>query len=64
MWAKPAVRRNVDRLRDDGFTLIGPEQGYLSCGARGLGRMAEPDTIFRTIAQVLQDSNRTGRPEA
>ncbi|HID75694.1 MAG TPA: phosphopantothenoylcysteine decarboxylase, partial [Planctomycetaceae bacterium] len=46
MWQKPAVQRNVDQLRADGFVLVGPEKGYLSCGARGPGRMAEPETIF------------------
>ena len=60
MWEKPAVKRNVRRLREDGFTFVGPEEGYLSCGARGLGRMASPDKIFQTIAQTLQ---RIGEPE-
>jgi phosphopantothenoylcysteine decarboxylase/phosphopantothenate--cysteine ligase len=26
-WAKPAVRRNVQQLRDDGFTVVEPEEG-------------------------------------
>ena len=63
MWAKPAVQRNVHRLREDGFTLVGPEEGYLSCGARGLGRMASPDKIFQTIARTLLNSKKTGQPE-
>ena len=54
MWRKPAVRRNVEQLRADGFVLIDPEEGYLSCGAVGVGRMASPETIFRVIAETLE----------
>ena len=46
MWAKAAVQRNVAQLRADGFYFVDPEEGYLSCGAQGAGRMAEPETIF------------------
>jgi phosphopantothenoylcysteine decarboxylase/phosphopantothenate--cysteine ligase len=53
MWEKPAVQRNVHRLRDDGIVLIGPEEGYLSCGAHGTGRMASPERIFDLIAKHL-----------
>lgn len=54
MWEKPAVKRNVAQLKADGAVLIGPEQGYLSCGAIGAGRMAEPDAIFQAITDTLE----------
>ena len=53
MWAKPSVQRNVRQLRDDGFLLVDPEEGYLSCRAVGPGRMASPERIFGVIAQTL-----------
>jgi phosphopantothenoylcysteine decarboxylase len=53
MWQKPAVQRNVEQLRADGFRLIDPEEGYLSCGAVGVGRMASPEKIFQVIAETL-----------
>jgi phosphopantothenoylcysteine decarboxylase len=56
MWQKPAVQRNVAQLRADGVQLIDPEEGRLSCGMYGPGRMAEPDTIFRAIAERLNAS--------
>ncbi|MCS7306298.1 MAG: phosphopantothenoylcysteine decarboxylase [Thermoguttaceae bacterium] len=55
MWQKPAVQRNVRQLQEDGFLLIGPEEGYLSCGTVGMGRMAEPEKIFQLIEKVLAD---------
>jgi phosphopantothenoylcysteine decarboxylase len=54
MWAKPAVQRNVSQLRSDGVVLIDPEEGYLSCGAYGAGRMAAPEKIFDVIAAELK----------
>ena len=53
MWAKPAVQRNVDRLAADGFHVIPPGSGWLSCRQSGTGRMAEPDEIAAVIEKVL-----------
>ncbi len=53
MWEKPAVQRNVEQVRADGVLLIGPEEGSLSCGAQGTGRMASPEDIFQLIAKTL-----------
>ena len=53
MWEKPPVRRNVEQLRADGFLIVDPEEGYLSCGAEGPGRMAAPEKIFEVIADTL-----------
>lgn len=53
MWEKPAVQRNLVRLREDGFHLVGPAEGWLSCRQRGIGRMADPDEIHATIESIL-----------
>jgi len=55
MWQKPSVQRNVAQLRTDGFVLVDPEEGYLSCGQVGPGRMASPEKIFRVIAETLKN---------
>ena len=60
MWNKPAVQRNVEQLRADRFLLVDPEEGYLSCGAVGVGRMASPDKIFQVIADTLGPDAVTG----
>ena len=56
MWAKPAVQRNVRQLRDDGFGIIDPGDGWLSCGQVGPGRMAEPAEILARIRATLGPS--------
>jgi phosphopantothenoylcysteine decarboxylase/phosphopantothenate--cysteine ligase len=53
MWAKPAVRRNVARLREDGVLFVDPGSGWLSCGQVGPGRMAEPAEILAHVERVL-----------
>jgi len=53
MWEKPSVRRNVEQLRSDGVVIIDPEDGWLSCRQRGVGRMAAPEKIFAAIAKRL-----------
>jgi len=53
MWAKPSVQRNVAQLTADGFQLVGPESGWLSCGQIGAGRMAEPAQILNRVEEIL-----------
>jgi phosphopantothenoylcysteine decarboxylase len=53
MWEKPAVQRNVAQLREDGVEIIDPEEGWLSCRVKAIGRMAEPDRIFTAIETAL-----------
>jgi phosphopantothenoylcysteine decarboxylase len=55
MWAKPSVQRNVKQLAADGVHLVGPEEGWLSCRAVGLGRMAAPEKILAAIARLLSE---------
>ena len=53
MWAKPAVQRNVTQLKEDGVLFVDPEPGWLSCRQSGVGRMADPETIFQAIQTAL-----------
>lgn len=55
MWAKPSVQRNVNQLREDGVRIIAPEEGWLSCRIRGVGRMAPPEKIAEEISRVLSE---------
>jgi phosphopantothenoylcysteine decarboxylase/phosphopantothenate--cysteine ligase len=54
MWDKPAVRRNVQQLRDDGVHFVGPESGWLSCRKVGMGRMSDPEMILAACEPFLQ----------
>ena len=54
MWNQAAVRRNVRQLREDGVHFVDPSEGWLSCRAQGTGRMADPETIFAAIENLLK----------
>ena len=53
MWAKPAVQRNLEQLKEDGIHIVEPGEGWLSCGIIGKGRMAEPAEILTQIKELL-----------
>ena len=53
MWEKPAVQRNIQTLRADGFHFVDPQAGWQSCRRTGLGRMAEPAEIQAAIERLL-----------
>lgn len=39
MWLHPATQANVKTLKARGAQFIGPDQGMLSCGYEGIGRL-------------------------
>ena len=53
MWANPAVQQNVRCLRERGWRLVEPEEGWLACGERGPGRLAGLDAILAAAAAAL-----------
>jgi phosphopantothenoylcysteine decarboxylase/phosphopantothenate--cysteine ligase len=63
MWAHPATRRNVERLRADGVTFVGPNTGSMACGEFGVGRLAEPPEILAAIAAMLRTDTVLPLPE-
>jgi phosphopantothenoylcysteine decarboxylase / phosphopantothenate---cysteine ligase len=46
MWQHEATRRNVARLRDDGVSILDPDEGEMACGEYGPGRLPEPEAIL------------------
>jgi phosphopantothenoylcysteine decarboxylase/phosphopantothenate--cysteine ligase len=57
MYAHPATRDNVERLRGFGYSIVEPEVGPLASGQSGQGRLAEPARIVDALAQAV-----SGRP--
>jgi phosphopantothenoylcysteine decarboxylase / phosphopantothenate---cysteine ligase len=53
MWLHAATRRNVARLRDDGVTVLDPDEGAMACGEFGPGRLPEPPFIWAEIEKLL-----------
>jgi phosphopantothenoylcysteine decarboxylase/phosphopantothenate--cysteine ligase len=54
MWSHPATVANVETIEKAArVTFVGPVEGEVASGERGLGRMAEPETMFAAIAERL-----------
>ncbi|WP_211229908.1 bifunctional phosphopantothenoylcysteine decarboxylase/phosphopantothenate--cysteine ligase CoaBC [Desulfovirgula thermocuniculi] len=53
MLMHPAVRANLQRLREMGYHIMEPAAGHLACGAQGPGRLPEPEEILERIADLL-----------
>ena len=53
MWLHPATQQNVSTLKSRGAEFIGPEEGLLSCGYEGLGRLWPVDEVAKRALQLL-----------
>lgn len=53
MWLHPATQRNVGVLRQRHVGFIGPEEGLLSCGYEGIGRLFDPEKIVQRALELL-----------
>ncbi|HTG43848.1 MAG TPA: flavoprotein [Verrucomicrobiae bacterium] len=53
MWLNPATQENVRRLKARAMEFIGPEEGMLSCGYEGIGRLFEPEKIVHRMLELL-----------
>ena len=54
MWLHPATQQNVAVLKERGSEFIGPEEGMLSCGYEGIGRLFEPERIVQRALELLK----------
>jgi phosphopantothenoylcysteine decarboxylase len=53
MWLHPATRQNVATLKSRGVEFIGPDEGLLSCGYEGIGRLWPVDQVARRALELL-----------
>ena len=49
MWEHPSTKENLNKLKDFGYKIIGPEIGDMACGEFGEGKMTEPNEIVKQI---------------
>jgi len=54
MWSHAATQQNVAMLKSRGVEFIGPEEGMLSCGYEGLGRLWPVDEIAKRALALLK----------
>ena len=54
MWLHPATRENVAVLKKRGVKFIGPDEGMLSCGYEGIGRLWPVEKIAEWVLAQLK----------
>src|SRR3989440_3698366 len=57
VWASPATQANVEVLRARGARFVGPGEGETAEGEWGVGRLAEPEEIFRRSRELLGETD-------
>jgi phosphopantothenoylcysteine decarboxylase len=53
MWLHPATQQNFATLKSRGVEFIGPEEGLLSCGYEGLGRLWPVEKVAQRALELL-----------
>lgn len=53
MYENPTIQENIRRLKNLGYSFVGPAEGSLACGYEGKGRLAEPVRILEEIRMML-----------
>jgi phosphopantothenoylcysteine decarboxylase/phosphopantothenate--cysteine ligase len=57
MWANAATQANLETVRSRGAEIVGPDDGETAEGEWGLGRMAEPEEIYRRCRELLGETD-------
>ena len=58
MWEHPSTKSNLEKLKQFGYKVIGPEIGDMACGEYGEGKMTEPNVILEYILNYFDKLNR------
>jgi phosphopantothenoylcysteine decarboxylase/phosphopantothenate--cysteine ligase len=61
MWENPATQRNLETLRQDGVTCLGPAIGAQACGEEGAGRMLEPEALLEALCALFTPKRLAGK---
>ncbi|MDR2795461.1 MAG: phosphopantothenoylcysteine decarboxylase [Spirochaetaceae bacterium] len=56
MWKNTIVQDNVEKLKNHGYTFVGPAEGELACGDTGSGALAEVNGIVNATLSLLEKS--------
>src|SRR5437773_7814698 len=54
MWQHPATQQNVAALQGRGAEFIGPDDGLLSCGYEGIGRLWPVEKIAARVSELAR----------
>ena len=57
MYANPAVKANIETMKERGVEFVEPEHGELACGTVGPGRLVAPEILLEAVKRQLNLRN-------
>ncbi len=60
MYQSKAVQHNLKKLKEFGYHILEPEEGYLASGQEGKGRLPETETILEKMRSILSKKKGDG----
>jgi len=64
MWEHPSTKENINKLKNFGYKIIGPEIGDMACGEFGKGKMTEPNKIIKKIEIYFNNKKKNKKFKA
>ena len=64
MWEHPSTKDNLNKLKNYGYKVIGPEIGDMACGEFGKGKMTEPNEIIKEIESYFGGKEKNKKYKA
>lgn len=61
MYNNQVVQENIKELKQKGYIVLEPGEGYLACGYEGGGRLPEPEELIDEIKKRLTNSDLLGQ---
>ena len=64
MWEHPSNKDNLNKIRNIGYKIIGPEVGEMACGEYGEGKMIEPTDIADYLENYFKSLKKNNKFKA
>ena len=64
MWEHPSTKENINKLKNYGYKIIGPDIGDMACGEFGKGKMSEPSEIIKKIELYFKNKKNNKKFKA
>ena len=64
MWEHPSTKKNINKLKNYGYKIIGPDIGDMACGEFGKGKMSEPNEILKQIEVYFKNIKNNNKLKA
>ncbi len=64
MWEHASTKKNLFKLKNYGYKIIGPEIGDMACGEFGKGKMAEVNEIIKQIEIYFNNKTKNQKFKA